>query len=273
MQVERVRFTLQPFSVEEIAKLWTGFQTQYRFSVAYEAAVVLIESARAAVTPLPVLMRGPGDSGVIAQANMLPPFPEIDVIEIPGDQPAAKLGDVLTFNGHNLSGDQVNFRFTSRRLAAPIVVAPKSVSDTSLTVQVPADAPADWPAGMYTVTALISAKNQPDRETNEMPLQLAPQITSKLPIQAKQTANGDVSLKINCAPEVRPEQRVSLLLAGQEIPAAPHAAQTKQLTFVIPAATAGEYLVRLRVDGVDSQLIDRSKTPPVFDSKQKVVIT
>ena len=41
-QAERVRITLQPLSVEEISKLWTGFATQYRLSAAYEVAVALI---------------------------------------------------------------------------------------------------------------------------------------------------------------------------------------------------------------------------------------
>jgi hypothetical protein len=41
--VERVRVTLQPLSLEEIAKLWTIFQTPYRLSVVYEATVVLID--------------------------------------------------------------------------------------------------------------------------------------------------------------------------------------------------------------------------------------
>jgi hypothetical protein len=36
---------------------------------------------------------------------------------------------------------------------------------------------------------------------------------------------------------------------------------------------AGEYLTRLRIDGVDSQLVDRSVTPPVFDNTQLVTVT
>jgi hypothetical protein len=31
--------------------------------------------------------------------------------------------------------------------------------------------------------------------------------------------------------------------------------------------------VRLRVDGVDSLLVDRSVSPPVFDTSQKVTVT
>lgn len=44
-QVERVRITLQSMSLEDVSKLWTTFQTQYRISAAYEVSVVLIESS------------------------------------------------------------------------------------------------------------------------------------------------------------------------------------------------------------------------------------
>ena len=43
-QIERVRITPQPLSLEEISKLWAAFQTNYRLSAAYQAAVILIES-------------------------------------------------------------------------------------------------------------------------------------------------------------------------------------------------------------------------------------
>jgi hypothetical protein len=275
-QIERVRFTLQPFSVEEIAKLWTGFQTVYRLSVAYEAAVVLIESARPARTPLPVLMRGAGDSGIIAQANLLSPFPTIDELLIdelliPGGQPTASLGSVLTLNGHNLVGDQSNVQFSNRFFTTPVPVLPeKGGTDSRLTVQIPNKA-ADWPAGMYTV-AVVVTQGKDDRISNVVAVPVAPQITSKLPMNAK-AVNGNVTLKLTCSPEVRPEQHAALLLGGQEVSAAEHPAQTKQLSFAARGVAAGEYFIRLRVDGVDSQLIDLSSSPPKFHDKQKVVIT
>jgi len=45
-------------SLEDVSKLWTTFQTQYRISAAYEVSVVIIESSRIVKTPLPVLTRG-----------------------------------------------------------------------------------------------------------------------------------------------------------------------------------------------------------------------
>jgi hypothetical protein len=37
--------------------------------------------------------------------------------------------------------------------------------------------------------------------------------------------------------------------------------------------TAGLYFVRLRVDGVDSILVNRALTPPEFDTTQEVTVT
>jgi hypothetical protein len=59
----------------------------------------------------------------------------------------------------------------------------------------------------------------------------------------------------------------------QEIPADALAAASNQLTFPSDAAAPGAHLIRLRIDGVDSQLIDHSQKPPVFDTSQTVTIT
>ena len=43
-----------------------------------------------------------------------------------------------------------------------------------------------------------------------------------------------------------------------------HATTTANLGFTVLDAPVGVHHVRLRVDGVDSQLVDRSVTPPEF---------
>ena len=52
-QIERVRITPQPLSVDELSKLWTAFQTHFRISAAYQVSVVLIESTRPNVRRCP----------------------------------------------------------------------------------------------------------------------------------------------------------------------------------------------------------------------------
>lgn len=271
-QAERVRFTLQPLSIDDIGKMWPGFHTEYWLSVAYEAAVVLIDSTRSIVTPLPVLTRGQSDRGIFSLANALAPFPTIESVTPPNKQPAALLGDEIKLGGRNLSGDRVSVKFANPRLASPIEAPVDAASsDSEVIVKVPND-PANLPAGLYTIAVVVRKRDEPDHTSNEMPLSVAPRITSNLPIAA-QIVQSAVTISLSCAPQVRPEQRVSLLLGSREIPAAPRAALTDQLTFVVTDAVAGEFWIRLRIDGVDSQLVDRSKPQPSFIAEQKATIT
>ena len=56
--VELVKFTQLPLTLEELSKLWSVFfQTQYVLSVAYQGTVVLIETDDSFMTPLPVRLR------------------------------------------------------------------------------------------------------------------------------------------------------------------------------------------------------------------------
>ncbi|MDQ6664447.1 MAG: DUF4255 domain-containing protein [Acidobacteriota bacterium] len=273
-QIERVRLTLQPLNVEEISKLWTGFQTQYRLSVAYEASVVLIESTRPVRAALPVLTRGPDDRGVSVQASLEPPFAEITSITAPSNQPGAQLGDTVTIAGGHLAGD-IQVLFYSVRLPGPIRVAPQP-GGTADQLQVVIDnTPAKWLAGTYTVSLEITenkgSPNENVRVTNGLPFAIVPAITTAFPINVVSTG-GTVTINLACTPEARPEQRVALPLGGREVMATLIPAPTGHLRFVVTPAIPGSYPARLRVDGTDSLLVDRSGPKPVFKN-QRVIIT
>ena len=89
-QIERVRITFQPLSLEEISKLWSGLVTQYRLSVGYEVSVMLIDSTQPKKIALPVLKRK-----VLSQATLIPQFPTLSQIQFPNAQTSARLGDTL----------------------------------------------------------------------------------------------------------------------------------------------------------------------------------
>jgi hypothetical protein len=274
-QIERVRITPQPLSVDDMSKLWTIFQTQYRISMAYEIAVVLIESRLLPPRPLPVLTRGPGDVGVPAQADLVPPFPTIESVKIDGldvsaQQVGGRLGDTLDIAGHHLDGAAL-VRFSNDLAGSTDVALMPGGTARALKVQIP-NLPANWPAGVYTLTVIIQKAGQPDRLTNEVPVLLAPRIQNIAPNPAGRVAGG-VTLQVTCDPDVRPEQRVSLLIGDREIQAEPFVAAGNVVSFVVPAAPAGTLYVRLRVDGIESWLVDRTKVPPIFDPTQQVTIT
>jgi hypothetical protein len=81
-----------------------------------------------------------------------------------------------------------------------------------------------------------------------------------------------VTVKLAVAPQVRPMQEAVLNLGGRGAIAEPHATPTSTLTFVLDAVDAGQQLIRLTVDGIESQLIRHEPAPPAFDPSQHVVV-
>ena len=156
-----------------------------------------------------------------------------------------------------------------------------------MTLHIPA--PADpnplstWASGFYTLVLVVRRPNLPAWTTNAVSFALAPTITVERPAGAPAplaVAAGD-TVTLTCAPRIRPEQkgRVELMLGMQPVPITTIATpadvtQPTTLRFTVPAAPAGEYTVRLRVDGVDSLPVLVTGTPPRFDfdPAQKVSI-
>jgi len=76
--------------------------------------------------------------------------------------------------------------------------------------------------------------------------------------------DGTATVTVTCTPQVRPTQRASLIIGNLEVLAQDHPATTANLSFTVLSAPVGVFSVRLRIDAVDSQLVDRSATPPEF---------
>ena len=92
--------------------------------------------------------------------------------------------------------------------------------------------------------------------SNSLPLAVAAQITSPLPASV---TGASFTLNPTCSPALLPRQQVSLIVGGQEVLAAPFQTTTNTPTFNFTGVAAGTYLIRLRVDGVDSPV---TYTPP-----------
>lgn len=273
-QIERVRITPDTLSLDDMSKLWSSFQTaDYRLSAAYEVSVVLIESTRPSRTALPVLTRGVDDRGAAVQADLVPPFPTITGIKLPNEQPGAVLGDTLVVNGYNLDGDTVTVRFSHPALPAPIdVPAQTGGSALKVTVQLPNN-PADWVAGLYSIAVLTTRAGEQDRTSNLLSVGVVPKILTIAPPSPIARVAGDATITLTFSPQVRTFQHTVLLIGDREVLANSHPATTDSLTFVVRNSPVGERYLRLRIDGTDSLLIDRSVSPPVYDSSMKVTIT
>lgn len=287
-QIEQIKISPQTMTTEESSKLWSAMQAKYRPSAAYLVSVVLIESTKGAKAPLPVLKRGEDDTGPNAQADLIPPFPEIDKITLPKNQPAALLGDEVKLEGHDFAGEDnnpanmdvtVRLDNARRQITRDILVPANARTGNSITFNVPND-PANLPAGLYTMSARVMPNGKPleTRTSNEAPLLIAPRITGglALPIARSnvQDGLGEATITLQCSPDVLPEQRVSLVLGSREIPADQPIVKGPNVSFHGDHLAAGSYRVRLRVDGVDSLLVDRSDPKNLkFDETQQVTLT
>ena len=268
-QVEMIRVTPEPLGTEELSKLWTALQARYRPSSGYHVSVVLIETAAEARSPRPVLSRGARDPltgrerGVVASAALAPGVPDISGLEMPSGQAGAMLGDTIEIEGTNLAGGSHTAILESRLLDIRREIAAIPAGGGLVRVTLPS-AVAQLAAGVFSVRLRLVPPGAADpTETNELPMLLLPKVQSATS-PVNRDAQGDATVDLQVRPQVRPHQRVSLIIGTREIPATPRTSATASLSFDVPAVDVGTYLVGLRVDGIESPRVDRSVSPPAF---------
>lgn len=281
-QVEQIKVTPVFLGAEDLSKLWTAMQARYRPSMGYLVSVVLIQSQGPLRSALPVIKRGPADRGPIARAAPAPTLIAARAAATPL-QPALRLGDDLLLTGTNLLGGGSSVQFEHTRLGLMQALTPTLIDAGQLGVHLPsaledASGMNSWAVGVYSVSLKVTEPGQPAAVTNSVPLALSPIIA----VSPLTQAAGTVNLTVTCTPRLRPEQepRVRLLFGGTEVSSATITTpgvvtQPTTLTFSIPGVVAGDYVVRLRVDGIDSLPVVYAGTPPnfEFDPSQTVHVT
>lgn len=291
-QVELIKITPAVISTDDMSRLWSAIQTHYRPSSAYQVSVVLIEGTKPGVSPLPVLSRGKRDPvthrerGVLVNPDMLPPLPTLFSADTSAPQTGARLGDQVVISGVRLAGAGHMVRLMHRLFSQPIELAPSAVdaNGLSVTIGLPNDvaAQAAFAAGQLALTVRFTPTGETDpRETNAIPLILAPSpviaADALLGLPAATAVRGGVPPRVAVTmmsrPQVRPEQTATLVLDAMQAAALPRTTATDPLVFEFPdSLPAGPRWVRLRVDGADSILLDRSGPAPIFDVTQRITV-
>ncbi len=292
-QVEKVRLVQIDLSLEDMSRVWSTCQTEYRLSVAYEASVVLITGPRPIKTPIPVLSIN--TAGI--QPDLILPQPSVPTIEamfLPNEQTSIRLGEMLTLQGYNLKGDEISVIFDHSRLTESIELPPQSGgNDREIKVRLDLTR-TDWLTGIYTITVKIRRNNR-QYTTNAISLFLSPSIKIEGIVEYKK----EKLLRIHCTPSVLLWQENERLMGGQSVfllvgdrelspqPLQPNSLDSSQieplssevnnpanvLFFALRNFQPGDYYVRLRVDGVDSIFVNRTVKPPKFDQTQIVEIS
>jgi hypothetical protein len=281
-QIEQIKISPEYLNTEEMSRLWTATQSHFRPTAAYMASVVLIEATTPVRSPLPVLSRGQvdpvsqRDRGVAVEPGLVPPLPTLDSVTPAGGQPVARLGEAIDLRGHHLDGTGRTVLLGNDRFEIEQGIAAMGAGGAALMqFAIPIAQAANFPVGVYRVGARVLSPGAPEpRETNRLALTLAPEITG-LPMNVARDGAGTASFSLSFRPALRAGQRVSLVLGQQEFAPQAFVAPATSLSFVIenaPPAPAPGLLARLRIDGIDSPIIDRIAQPPVFLNR-RIVIT
>ena len=282
-QVEMLKITPSAMNGEEMSRLWSALTAHYRPTFAFQVSVVLIERPAPAISPLPVLTRGrripslvPGEpereEGVIVTPGLVPPYPTLEsaLVDTHATPSTLQLGDVVKVRGHHLAGTirAVVLRNDHFRVEQEIAVA-DGTDELSFVFDLSAsNLPADLPVGIYQLElrVLRSGEAEP-RTSNPLPVALAPAIMFP-PIEIARSVANVLSLTIACQPDVRVGQKVTLLMDTREALPLPITTIPPTLRFEFtdapPAGGTPPPLLRLKVDGIESIVINRAKRPPVF---------
>jgi hypothetical protein len=256
-QVEALKITPVPFTADEMSRLWSGFNVPYAPSVAYHVSVVLLTASRATRSPLPVRER---------RFHLLP-FRELRIERI-----------VSAANPREAIGPSAKLRIIGNQIGDPAlrlfingVDVSNAVEDrraSELLVDLSDADPSALRAGVCSaqiVQRLAIGEPPTAREgftSNVAAFVLVPEIL------VQPAGNG---IDVTCAPAIHAAQRVRLLLNqtnvasgeepeayafdvaagnGVELPET----ETDEVHIALPGVGPGEYLVRLQVDGAQSQL-------------------
>ena len=276
LQIEQVTITPKPLSIEELSKLWSILGTQLRISATYLVTVLLIDSRAATKSGLPVLTRGPQDSGVVALASMPP---ALDFARAASGLPAVRLGEDVAVLGQRLDSNGLSALVRHPLLGQPVELPVTGIDAGRVNVTLPAatggsGVSAAWPAGVYSLSLLVTRPNLPRWTTNEVPFALAPSIT----VTPKTNTNpgSDFEVTIEATPQVREEQSVIAIWDDRQfVPkSVTTPADADAVTTVIFDAPGdlGMHRVRLRVDGIDSIPIVKVNDLPAFDADQSVEV-
>lgn len=248
-QIEQVKLSPAPLTVEEISKLWTVFGTPYRLSVGYDASVVLLEAEQVPRSALPVLAR---TVSVTAAGS-----PRIATLTGTDAVGGARTGQTLEILGSGLLGPTTQVRAGRTFLDVREGSTPQRLAVTLST---------DVPAGVRALQVLHRTVPPPGEPTrvaavsNAVAVLVRPTVT----VSGPDASRPEVSVTV--APPVQAGQRTTIWLrrlsGGDsdapservfEIPAAGAAEPTRD-TFLLDADAVGtgRWLVRVTVDGAES---------------------
>ncbi|MEM6253168.1 MAG: DUF4255 domain-containing protein [Cyanobacteria bacterium P01_D01_bin.156] len=270
------QITINPVSMDmdELSKIWsTFFQTPYSLSMAYKVMAVVIDGEMSAQKALPV--REPR-SRIVPFAHQ----PRIDkVLAQTGPRSPIEANTTLRVVGQQLKGNHTKIKVGIAE------ITPQSINDTEIVVSL---------SGATTLQAGIQplqVLHYPNPQTsipvasNAYPFMLCPTLTA-VHVSDVEGIDDDPrtgNLHVSTHLPVGSGQRVVVALNEWSVDspavylfeARPDQNSRTELTIPFNNVKPSEYLIRLQVDGADSQLgVDTEPSSPTYNwfNSPRVVI-
>ena len=280
-QMQKVRFALGTMTPEELTRIWsTLFRSPYSLSIPYVGKAVLIEGEKAGKVALPV--------GRIF-ANAITSRPSIEAIESStGKNKPITLDSDLVIHGEGLQSPNTELRLSNINITLPD--AEKMVKKTKVELKLSdlyVSEKSKLRAGVQSIQVVHLEKTvsviDPIKtiESNALPIILCPSIVGNVKIvNLRETWNNSYSSEVIVKVDltVDPSQRVSLLIneivdknpQDYIFAAKPRRTETNLLNFLVRDVRAGEYLIRVQIDGAESHLeMDKNAESPTFQQYYK----
>ncbi|MEL6381213.1 MAG: DUF4255 domain-containing protein [Cyanobacteria bacterium J06626_18] len=275
-QVQQITLIPLNLNLEDLSKTWSVFfQTPYVLSIAYKALVVLIEGKESKDRGLPIRDRRLG--GVAT----FPAQPYIEKIESQAGPLQPIVADsTLLIKGKQLKGEH----YTQVRIGGANIT-PTDINDTQIKLPLatlPEHALRAGAQGLQVIhPTTLDYSEAPQQspigtESNVQSFVLRPRVVSVSVAAVEETDDERRNASVTVATNVMlgAMQRVVLVLNEFSVssPTAymfdipKRAADARQMTIPVQEVEPGEYLVRLMVEGAESQLeVDTDRESPTYD--------
>jgi hypothetical protein len=272
-QVQQINIVPLDLNLEDLSKAWSVFfQTPYLLSVGYKVLVVLVEGEESPTRGLPI--RDRRTSGIAPFFNQ----PQIEQVMAQGGVAEPILADsTLVISGKQLKGDGA----TQVRLCG-VEVTPTKVSANQILLSLTEVPSTALRSGIQSLQVIHPSQNPNStgssrgKESNAAAFVLRPRLltVTLLDSVAEETESRSGQLQLQVNLPIGVAQRVVMVLNewGGDRPAsylfdAPNRDQESAVVAIpFQDVKPGNYLVRLMVDGAESQLqVDDNPNSPTYE--------
>jgi hypothetical protein len=257
-QIQQINIVPIDISLEDLSKAWSVYQVPYVLSIAYRACLVIVEGRENFVRALPI--RDASPTGLVP----FPASPYIEQLLAQGNRfEPIVLGAVIVVRGRNLHSQTVEIQI------GDLTIVPTSVQDREIIFSLANMSLPQIQAGVQSLQVIhrligTSALITNTIASNVMPFVLCPTVLNVTATQVEEIEDQQRSAIIVLQLDVLVHERQKVVLALNEwttdspvvymFDRPPLANSTSTIEIPIPNIKAGEYLVRIRIDGAESKL-------------------